>query len=137
MIQLDLLNVGIVDDTDAILLVMRSRALHKLLVIETGLLEGQAVALEVSGIRAERPLTQDLLHDVILTLGATIREVRIDAFRDQTFFAKLILSRLDGGVQTLEVDARPSDAIAVAVTCDPRLPIYVAEEVLEDVTGQP
>ena len=59
--------------------------------------------------------------------------VVISELRDHTYFAKLRILR-DGEI--LELDSRPSDAIAVAVTCDPPLPIYVAEEVLDDVLDQ-
>ena len=57
----------------------------------------------------------------------------ISELRDRTYFAKLRI-RHDG--ELIEIDARPSDAIAVAVTCDPPLPIYVAEEVLMDALGE-
>jgi len=59
--------------------------------------------------------------------------VVISELREHTYFARLRI-RFEG--ELIEVDARPSDAIAVAVTCDPHLPIYVAEEVLDDVLGE-
>ena len=76
-----------------------------------------------------RPLTHDLIVNVAQSLGAEVDSVVISELRDHTYFAKLRLKR-DG--ELIEIDSRPSDAIAVAVTFQPPLPIYVSEEVLED-----
>ncbi|MFZ5817580.1 MAG: bifunctional nuclease family protein [Bacillota bacterium] len=137
MIRLNLEGVGQVEETDSILLVLRAPEVNQLLVIETGLLEGQAVALEVEGVRAERPLTHDLLHAIIEGLGARIREVRIQDFYDETFFAQVVLTRAANGLATLEFDARPSDAVALAVRAG--APIYASEEVMEEagITEEP
>jgi bifunctional DNase/RNase len=67
------------------------------------------------------------------SLGGEFQDVVISELREHTYFAKLRV-RHDG--ELVEIDARPSDAIAVAVTCDPPLPIYVAEDVLNDVIGE-
>ena len=75
-----------------------------------------------------RPLTHDLIVSVAASLGATLESVTISELHEHTYFAKLQLRR---GEELIEVDARPSDAIAVAVTFNPSLPIYVAEEVLQ------
>jgi bifunctional DNase/RNase len=130
MIRLDLLNVGIVEETGGILLVMHAAEVERLLVIETGLLEGQAIALEAQGVRADRPLTQDLLHEVILRLGARVREVRIEDFHDEAFFARIVLEKIDGVGRTVEVDARPSDAIALALRAE--APILVSDKIMVD-----
>jgi len=81
-----------------------------------------------------RPLTHDLIVSVAESLDATIEQVVISDLSEHTYFAQLHLRRSSG--ELVEVDARPSDAIAVAVTFDPPLPIYVAEEVLNDATDQ-
>jgi hypothetical protein len=70
-----------------------------------------------------------LLVNVVESLGAELDSVVINELREHTYFAKLRVKQ-DG--ELIEIDSRPSDAIAVAVTCDPPLPIYVAEEVIED-----
>lgn len=75
-----------------------------------------------------RPLTHDLVVSVATGLGATLESVAISELHEHTYFAKLQLRR---GEELIEIDARPSDAIAVAVTFNPPLPIYVAEEVLQ------
>ena len=66
-------------------------------------------------------------------LGGELQDVIISELKDQTYYARLRI-RHDG--ELIEIDARPSDAIAVAVTCDPPLPIYVNEDVLNDVLGE-
>ena len=86
-----------------------------------GLFEATSIDRRVKKLDAPRPLTHDLL--------AELDSVMITELREHTYFAHLRI-KLDG--ELVEVDSRPSDAIAVAVTCDPPLPIYVDEEVLED-----
>ncbi|SMP54008.1 hypothetical protein SAMN06265222_104188 [Neorhodopirellula lusitana] len=81
-----------------------------------------------------RPLTHDLIVAVAEALDATVEQVVISDLSEHTYFAQLHLRSSSGEV--IEVDARPSDAIAVAVTFDPPLPIYVSEEVLSDATGK-
>lgn len=96
-----------------------------------GIFEATSIDRRVKSDRTARPLTHDLIVNTVEALDAELDSVIINALKDQTYFAKLLIRR-DGEI--VEVDARPSDAIAVAVTCDPRLPIYVAEEVLGEVT---
>jgi bifunctional DNase/RNase len=91
-----------------------------------GAFEAQAIALEIEGIKPPRPLTHDLLKQITDNLGATIVEVVIDELRENTFYAKIIL---EVSALTNEVDARPSDAIALAVRA--QAPIYVSENVME------
>jgi bifunctional DNase/RNase len=76
-----------------------------------------------------RPLTHDLIVNVAESLGAEFDSVVISDLQEHTYFAQLRLKR-DG--EMIEIDARPSDAIAVAVTFSPPLPIYVAESVLDN-----
>lgn len=80
-----------------------------------------------------RPLTHDLVVSVAKTLDATVESVIISELNQTTYFAKLRLRKSDGEV--VEVDSRPSDAIAVAVTFSPPLPIYVSESVLEEASS--
>ncbi|HED08700.1 MAG TPA: hypothetical protein ENI57_11330 [Ignavibacteria bacterium] len=91
-----------------------------------GAFEAQAIALEIEGINPPRPLTHDLLKQVIDTLGGTVSEIIIDELRENTFFAKIIL---EVSALTYEIDSRPSDAIALAVRT--KAPIFVAESVME------
>ena len=98
----------------------------KRLPIIIGAFEAQAIALEIEGIKPPRPLTHDLLKQLTDSLGATVLEIVIDELRDNTFYAKIILE-VSGFSQ--EIDARPSDAIALAVRA--QAPIYVLETVMD------
>ena len=99
---------------------------NRRLPIIIGAFEAQAIALEIEGIKPPRPLTHDLLKQITDSLGATIMEVLIDELRENTFYAKIIL---EVSALTNEIDARPSDAIALAVRA--QAPIFVAESVME------
>ncbi len=80
-----------------------------------------------------RPLTHDLIVNIADALGAKLESVIISELNQSTYFAQLCL-RKDSG-EVIEIDSRPSDAIAVAVTFSPPLPIYVSEHVLEEATS--
>lgn len=80
-----------------------------------------------------RPLTHDLVVSVAEALGASVESVIISELNHSTYFAQLRLRKEDGEI--IEIDSRPSDAIAVAVTFSPPLPIYVSEHVLEEATS--
>lgn len=97
-----------------------------------GAFEAQAIALEIEGIKPPRPLTHDLLKQVIDNLGGTVVEVLIDELRENTFYAKILL---EISALTNEIDARPSDAIALAVRA--QAPIYVSEAVMETAAFVP
>jgi bifunctional DNase/RNase len=98
-----------------------------------GIFEATSIDRRVKHYEAPRPLTHDLLVSCVEGLGAELQDIVISDLRDHTYYAKLRV-RQDG--ELIEIDARPSDAIAVAVTCKPHLPIYVSEEVLDDVLGE-
>lgn len=96
-----------------------------------GIFEATSIDRRVKRYPSPRPLTHDLLVNAVEALGAELDSVVISELKEHTYFAQLRV-KVDG--ELVEIDSRPSDAIAVAVTCDPHLPIYVAEEVLEDAT---
>lgn len=97
-----------------------------------GIFEATSIDRRVKEIRRPRPLTHDLIVGVVDSMGGELDSVVISALKEHTYFANLRIKR-DGEI--IEIDARPSDAIAVAVTCDPMLPIYVEEEVLNEATS--
>lgn len=97
-----------------------------------GIFEATSIDRRVKGFEAPRPLTHDLLVNAVESLGGEFQDVVISELKDHTYFAMLRV-RFEG--ELIEIDSRPSDAIAVAVTCDPQLPIYVSEDVLNDVMG--
>jgi uncharacterized protein len=98
-----------------------------------GIFEATSIDRRVKQFHSPRPLTHDLLVNIIDQLGGELQDVVISELKEHTYYA-LLRVRKDG--ELIEIDARPSDAIAVAVTADPALPIYVAEEVLNDVLGE-
>lgn len=91
-----------------------------------GSFEAQSIALEMESIKPPRPLTHDLLRNVIENLGGTVVEVVIDELKDNTFYAKI---KLEYSTMTNDIDSRPSDAIALGVRTG--APIFVAEEVMK------
>ena len=112
-------------------IVLKEKEGNRLLPIIIGISEVTAIKMKISGIQPPRPLTHDLLKNTIAQLGAKLQRVVINKLEFNTFFAKLILEMDEGGFK--EVDARPSDSIAVALRAD--APIYVADEVLDQVAS--
>jgi uncharacterized protein len=101
--------------------------------IVIGIFEATSIDRRVKGLPTPRPLTHDLIVSVVEQLGGELQDVIINELKEHTYFARL---RVRQSGELIEIDARPSDAIAVAVTCDPVLPIYVNEDVLNDVLRQ-
>jgi bifunctional DNase/RNase len=99
--------------------------------IVIGIFEATSIDRRVKGVQSPRPLTHDLITHVIEQLGGDLQDIYISDLRDHTYFAKLRI-RKEG--ELIEIDCRPSDAIALAVTG--RVPIFVAEEVLNEATGE-
>jgi bifunctional DNase/RNase len=98
--------------------------------IMIGIFEATSIDRRVKRLPSPRPLTHDLVTTVIDNLGGELRDVFISELKDHTYYAKL---RIRQNGEMVEVDSRPSDAIALAVTAS--VPIYVSEEVLEEVCG--
>lgn len=96
-----------------------------------GIFEATSIDRRVKGFSSPRPLTHDLVVSMAESLGAKLQDVVISELREHTYFARLRV-RQDG--ELVEIDCRPSDAIAIAVTCDPALPIYVSEDVIDEVS---
>jgi hypothetical protein len=94
--------------------------------IWVGIFEANAIALQLENVTTPRPMTHDLLRNMISELNARVIRVVINDLRDSTFFAQI---RLLTGEKTLELDARPSDAIALALRTE--APIFVAQTVLD------
>jgi bifunctional DNase/RNase len=127
MIRLSLLSVGMVEETASVILVLRAPEQGRLLVMEVGLLEGRAIAMEAEGVKPPRPLTHELTHRVMEAAHVSLTQVVIHDYREKTFYANLDLRTADGG--EVLVDARPSDAIALALRTG--APILATPEVLE------
>ncbi|HEV2799278.1 MAG TPA: bifunctional nuclease family protein [Pyrinomonadaceae bacterium] len=98
-----------------------------LLPIWVGAYEANAIALEIEKIATQRPMTHDLLRNLIVEMGARVERVVVTELRDNTFFAVIEMRSSSGDFMML--DSRPSDAIALALRAD--CPIYVNEEVIQ------
>jgi bifunctional DNase/RNase len=94
--------------------------------IWVGIFEANAIALQLENVTTPRPMTHDLLRNLISELDARVTRVVINDLRDSTFFAQI---RVITGERTMEIDARPSDAIALALRTE--APIFVAQSVLD------
>jgi bifunctional DNase/RNase len=99
--------------------------------IMIGIYEATSIDRRVKKMPSPRPLTHDLIANVVEQMGGEISDIYISDLRDHTYYAKL---RVKNNGELIEVDCRPSDAIALAVTAS--VPIYVAEDVLDEVCGE-
>jgi len=90
-----------------------------------GPFEADAITIQLQGVQVARPLTHDLLKSIIDEMGATISHVTVSELKNDTFFARIVM---DVNGQSMEIDARPSDAIALAVRAN--APLFVAEDVM-------
>ncbi len=106
--------------------VLREADSRRYLPIWIGPFEADAIAMAIQGHEPQRPLTHDLLKATIVDMGGTVSHILVNDIHDNTFFARIVI---DQHGQTIEIDARPSDAIALAVRTD--VPIYVETHVLD------
>ncbi|EFO81102.1 protein of unknown function DUF151 [Oscillochloris trichoides DG-6] len=106
--------------------VLRETDSTRYLPIWIGPFEAEAIAMAIQGHEPVRPLTHDLLKSLIGDLGGQISHIFVNDIRDSTFYARIVIEQ-DG--RTIEVDARPSDAVALAVRTE--APIYVENHVIE------
>ena len=111
--------------------ILRVKDSDRYLPIWIGTNEADAIAVKLQDVAVHRPLTHDLLGKVIDTLGGKVDSVVVSDLNNDTFYAKIVLG-VNGGV--VEVDCRPSDAIALAVRSE--APIYVEDSVLEKASVQ-
>jgi bifunctional DNase/RNase len=109
--------------------ILKEKESDRYLPIWIGPAEADAIAVKLQDVTVSRPLTHDLLRSVIDTLGAKVSSIIVSELKNDTFYAKIVLN-VDG--TQLEVDSRPSDALALAVRAD--VPIF-AEEVVLDKAG--
>ena len=131
MIRMDIKTIVVGAGPVASLVVLNPRdagnADTRVLPIRIGTVEASSIGMAVDGSIHERPMTHDLLRDIISSLGATISGISITRVEGTTFFAQINLIEREG--QRHSIDSRPSDAIALAVRT--KAPIWVSEEVMQ------
>jgi bifunctional DNase/RNase len=106
--------------------ILKEKEADRYLPIWIGPSEADAIAIKLQGVNVPRPLTHDLLHSMIDSLGASVNCITVNELKNDTFYARITLD-VDGG--QLEVDSRPSDALALAVRVE--VPIFVEESVMD------
>jgi bifunctional DNase/RNase len=113
--------------------ILKEIGVERYLPIYIGRPEADAIALRLQGHKHHRPMTHDLLNNVIAELGGEVSHIVVNDMRNDTFYARIYMN-VNG--QQLDIDSRPSDAIALAVRCD--APIFVEEEVMQTgITPEP
>jgi bifunctional DNase/RNase len=125
---MELTRIIINDNSDSHIIFLKEVDGDRMFPIVIGFFEASSIERRVKNHVSQRPLTHDLLANTIDLLGGDLQDIFINELREHTYFAKLRIRR-DG--ELVEVDSRPSDAIALAVTVD--VPIFVAEDVLDEV----
>ena len=127
MIEVVVAQLGLDRTTNAPVVILREREGARVLPIWIGPAEASAIAMELQGIRPPRPMTHDLLKTVISGLGASITRINIASLKEKTYIAELWLAR---GDQVFQLDARPSDSIALALRAN--APIFTEEGLLDE-----
>ncbi len=127
--QIEMTIKGLILDpiTNGPIIILRDKEGQRVLPIWVGVSEANAIALQIENVTTPRPMTHDLLRNVIHDLKAEIRKIVVSDLKENTFYA-LIFLRING--ESMAVDARPSDAIALALRA--RAPIFVEDSVIDN-----
>jgi len=130
--QIEMVIKGLMVDpvTNMPIVVLRDREGSRVLPIWVGVFEANAIALQIENIATPRPMTHDLLRNVIADLSGRVERVVVSDLRDNTFYAMIYVAM---GSDLVAVDARPSDAIALALRT--QAPIFVEESVIDHAKG--
>lgn len=126
-VRMGLAQIVISETRENQLIVLRERSGERQLPIVIGLSEALAIDRRIKQHPVQRPMTHDLLANVIEALSGELEKIVVNDLKEHTFYAKLVV-RIDGEI--VEIDSRPSDAIALGVATD--VPIYVEDHVLRD-----
>ncbi|WP_396204364.1 bifunctional nuclease family protein [Gemmatimonas sp.] len=125
MVEVTVARLGLDSATNSYVVILREKAGRRVLPIWIGQPEAESIALQMNQVKRERPLTHDLCKTLIRSLGGTLRRVNITRVKKNTYFAAM---HLEGPTGLVEVDARPSDSIAIALRLD--APIFAPETLL-------
>ncbi|MFN2462918.1 MAG: bifunctional nuclease family protein [Candidatus Dormibacteria bacterium] len=112
--------------------ILKDRAAERYLPIWIGIYEANAIALKITGITPDRPITHDLITNIFGEIGARVTSIEVTSLTSEVFYARIHLA-LDG--RSVDIDARPSDAIALAVRAE--VPILVSDDVLDRASVTP
>lgn len=126
MVRMRVAHLGLDRSTNTPVVILQEEGGERTLPIWIGAPEANAIALELQGAKPERPLTHDLMKHLVTGLGGELRRVVISGLRENTYLAELLIYR---GGEVFEVDARPSDSIALALRM--HAPIFSNEELLQ------
>lgn len=126
MVRVTVAHLGVDRSTNTPVVILREVGGERLLPIWIGAGEANAIAMELQGVKPQRPLTHDLLRHIVAGLGGELRRVIISDLREDTYFAELFIYREE---QVFQVDARPSDSIALALRCN--APIFTTDSLLD------
>jgi len=130
--EIEMMIKGLMIDpiTNMPIVILKDKAGERVLPIWVGVFEANAIALQIENISTPRPMTHDLIKNILTEIEAEVQRIVVSDLRDNTFYAMIYLDR-DG--ETIAIDARPSDAIALALRT--RSPIFVEDSVVESAKG--
>ena len=126
MLELEIESIRVRQETQQRAIVLKVKDSDLYLPIFIGQFEVEAIRFKLMGVEVQRPMTHDLLGSIIGDLGGSIHSIVVSELKDDTFFAKIVI---DSNGTLIEIDARPSDALALAVRSE--APIYAEDEVVE------
>jgi len=126
LIEMELVRIRIDEKRGGQVIVLKEKKGKRYLPIVIGIIEASAIKMEVSGFTPPRPLTHDLMNSLIKQLGGKLKGIIVERLENKIFYAKVMIEKDRGEV--IEVDARPSDSIALALRAG--APIFVTETVL-------
>ena len=126
LVEVRVAHLGLDRATNSPVVILQEREGPRVLPIWIGPGEASAIAMELAGVKFARPLTHDLLKQIIIGLGGELRRVLITAVKDNTYFAELHIHRTG---EIVQVDARPSDSIALALRL--KAPIFTSRDLLD------
>lgn len=107
--------------------ILKDAESNRYLSIWIGEIEANSISVQLQGFSLARPITHDLIVNIVRDMGASVRHVVVCDMREETYYARILIVNRDG--KELNIDSRPSDAIAIAVRCD--CPIYVEDEIMD------
>lgn len=131
LIEMELFRIQIDENRGEQVIVLKEKYGSRTLPIVIGIVEATAIKMKISGFSPPRPLTHDLLNNTIKELNAHLERIVVEKLEDNIFYAKLVIRDHQGNIK--EVDARPSDSIALALRAN--APIFVCNKILEKLNA--